>query len=138
MRVSDWEEARGLEHHWAGDEHTLIALSRCDGPAGEVLRGAGATPERLVAELEQSLASSDPPLERRESVSPEYTPAHYRTRGVAEGLALAAGSDPTRAPARGAGVARDGASLRDPPSPRNRADGARSGARRARDTCARR
>jgi len=32
---------------------------------------------------------------RHQSVSPEYTPAHYRTRGVAEGLALAAGSDPT-------------------------------------------
>ena len=39
--------------------------------------------------------SFEPALLLRESVSPEYPPAHYRTRGVAEGLALAAGSDPT-------------------------------------------
>ena len=92
-RVLDlgWREARRLGHHWVGDEHILIGLSRSAGPAGKVLREAGATPERLDAQLEQSLAECDPPLELREAEWLTFTPAAHTTLGRAEGFALARG-----------------------------------------------
>jgi hypothetical protein len=91
--VTGWAEARRLGHQWVGEEHVLIALSRLDGPAGDSLREAGATPERLVAALEQGLAASEPPFGTDPDVSPAFNPAYYGLRGRAEGLALAAGAE---------------------------------------------
>jgi ClpA/ClpB-like protein len=45
--VGAWSEARRLGHGWVGEEHVLLALARGDGPAGDVLRQAGATTERV-------------------------------------------------------------------------------------------
>ena len=90
-----WAEARRLGHHWVGEEHALLALSRRDGLAGDALRAAGATPERLEAAIVPALDRSDPPVERRETDSPDLTPAMYSTLGRAEGLAVAHGSEPT-------------------------------------------
>jgi ATP-dependent Clp protease ATP-binding subunit ClpA len=55
-----WSEARRLGHDWAGDVHMLIALARLDGVAGDVLRKAGVSPERVSAELERALHEMDP------------------------------------------------------------------------------
>lgn len=90
-----WQEARRLGHHWVGEEHLLLALSRQEEPAGEALRAAGATPERLEQAIVEMIERSDPPVERRETDSPSLTPATYSTLGLAEGLALARGSDPS-------------------------------------------
>jgi len=93
--IDGWDEARRLGHHWVGDEHVLIALSRLASPAGELLRDAGATPDRLADELVRLLATCDPPVDSRPAESPSLTPAHHRTRGLAEGLALSYGSSAT-------------------------------------------
>lgn len=90
-----YAEARRLGHHWIGEEHALLALSRHEGAAGEVLRAAGATPERLEQAIVGMHERADPPVERRATDSPDLTPAMYSTFGRAEGLALARGEEPT-------------------------------------------
>jgi hypothetical protein len=35
--VGAFDEARRLGHHWIGEEHLLLALSRADDVAGDVL-----------------------------------------------------------------------------------------------------
>jgi hypothetical protein len=90
-----YAEARRLGHHWIGEEHALLALSRREGAAGETLRAAGATPERLEAAIVGMLERADPPVERRETDSPDLTPAMYSAFGRAEGLALARGEEST-------------------------------------------
>lgn len=93
--VGAWSEARRLGHHWVGEEHLLLALSRGEGPAGEVLRDAGATPERLETTILAGLEGADPPVERRSTEMLSPTPAAYRLAGRAEGLALARGTAAT-------------------------------------------
>jgi hypothetical protein len=63
--VGAWSEARRLGDHWVGEEHVLLALVRGGGVAGDVLRRAGATPERLEATIRTGLERADPPVERR-------------------------------------------------------------------------
>ena len=58
-----FDEARRLGHHWVGEEHLLLALSRQDGRTGEALRAAGATPERLEQSIVAGVERSDPPAE---------------------------------------------------------------------------
>jgi hypothetical protein len=89
-------EARRLGHHWVGEEHALLAFSRREGAAGEALRAAGATPERLEEAIVGMLERAEPPVERRETDSPDLTPAMSAASGRAEGLALARGEEPTR------------------------------------------
>ena len=49
------EQADDLEHDYIGTEHLLLALTRCDGVAGAVLRDLGVDPdaarERVLAHL---------------------------------------------------------------------------------------
>ena len=63
--VGAWSEARRLDHHWVGEEHVLLALVRGGAVAGDVLRRAGATPERLEATILTGLERANPPVERR-------------------------------------------------------------------------
>ena len=91
-----YAEARRLGHHGVGEEHALLALSRREGASGEALRAAGATPERLEEAIVGMLERAEPPVERRETDSPDLTPAMYAASGRAEGLALARGEEPTR------------------------------------------
>src|SRR6187551_855746 len=93
--VGAWSEARRLDHHWVGEEHVLLALVRGGGVAGDVLRRAGATPERLEATIRTGLERADPPVERRSTETLSPTAAVYRLFGRAEGLALARGTEPT-------------------------------------------
>ena len=86
-----FDEARRLGHHWVGEEHLLLALSRQDGRTGEALRAAGATPERLEQSIVAGVERSDPPAECGVAGSPSPTPAMYSTLGRADGLALARG-----------------------------------------------
>lgn len=88
-------EARGLGHDWVGEEHALLALSRREGAAGDALRAAGATPERLEAVIVRMLDRTEPPVQRRETDPPDLTPAMYSAFGRAEGLALARREEPT-------------------------------------------
>jgi hypothetical protein len=93
--VGAFAEARRLGHHWAGEEHALLALSRREDPVGNALRAAGARPGRLEQVISETHAHADPPVERRETDSPALTPAMYSTLGRAEGLAAARGEEPT-------------------------------------------
>jgi Clp amino terminal domain, pathogenicity island component len=86
-----WQEARRLGHHWVGEEHMLLALSRDSGTAGEVLRRAGARPEAIEAVLLQALEGREPSTEPGAVESPAFNPAYYSALGCADGLALAAG-----------------------------------------------
>lgn len=88
-----WDEARRLGHHWIGEEHVLLSLSRTTGPAGEALRERGATPERVEQAIVDGIAKADPPVELRRTESPSPNPAWYSLNGRAEGLALARGAD---------------------------------------------
>jgi hypothetical protein len=71
----------------------LLALSRDDGVAGNVLRAAGVTADVVEAELVRAVETADPPTEPRAVESPSFTPAHYAALGRADGFALAWGSD---------------------------------------------
>jgi hypothetical protein len=93
--ATGWAEARRLGPHWVGEQHALLALSRREGAGGEVLRAAGATPERLEPAIVGMLEGADPPVERSAADSPMLTPAMYSTLGRAEGLALARGESPS-------------------------------------------
>ena len=73
----------------------LLALSRVEGPAGNTLREAGATPELVEKTIVEGIERSDPPVERQVTDSPKLTPALHATFGRAEGLALARGGEPT-------------------------------------------
>jgi ATP-dependent Clp protease ATP-binding subunit ClpC len=64
-------EARRLGHHWVGEEHLLLALSRQDGAAGEALRAAGATPERLEQTIVQGVEN---PTRRSSAAQPTRRP----------------------------------------------------------------
>ena len=88
-----WQEARRLGHHWVGEEHVLLALSRDHGVAGDVLRAAGVTAEVVEAALVRLVETADPPTEPRAVESPSYTPAYYAALGRADGLALASSRD---------------------------------------------
>ncbi len=93
--VGAWSEARRLGHHWVGEEHVLLAFTRGDGAAGDVLRQAGATPELLEATIVQGLERADPPVEQGRSDAPTPTPAVNRLSGRAEGHAHAPGETTT-------------------------------------------
>jgi len=89
-----WDDAQRLGHHWVGEEHLLLALSRRDGVAGVVLRAAGATPERLEQTILAGLERADPPVEPTATEWQTLTPAANATLGRAEGIALTRGSEP--------------------------------------------
>jgi len=63
--ASAWSEARRLDHHWVGEEHVLLAVVRGGGVAGDVLRRAGATPERLEGTILTGFERADPGVGRR-------------------------------------------------------------------------
>jgi ATP-dependent Clp protease ATP-binding subunit ClpA len=50
--VGAQEHARRLGHHWIGCEHLLLAATDTNAPAGQILRDAGVTTERVSAEIQ--------------------------------------------------------------------------------------
>lgn len=49
-------ESKTLGHDYVGTEHLLLALLKCDGPAGECLKTSGVTAERIRDEVREILA----------------------------------------------------------------------------------
>ena len=52
------EEARRLGHHYIGTEHILLGLVRGEGPAKDVLRKLGVTPDQIRRQTRRVLSES--------------------------------------------------------------------------------
>lgn len=84
-------ESVGLDHHWVGVEHLLLALARAEegrvSLAQQVLADSGITPESVRSTLASVPMPPDPSHDARGA-----TPRLMLVTGRAEGLATAAGS----------------------------------------------
>lgn len=87
-------QAVALGHSFVGDEHLLLALlaDESDDLAGQALRRAGASHERLAARVADMIANCDPPVPPTEKVgSARPNPRCRQLVGRAEGLAATLG-----------------------------------------------
>jgi len=78
------EEARRLGHHYIGTEHILLGLVRGEGPAKDVLRKLGVTPDQIRRQtrrvLNESSSSPTPtPGGRREPRKPQQQGAGQKS-----------------------------------------------------------
>jgi hypothetical protein len=95
MGVEAWSdayrEARDRALGYVGTDLLLLGLSRTDGPAGEVLRELGATPDRVLGVLDDLRWSPAREMTDQLREYPVATPRAEHARGRAEGIAIGLG-----------------------------------------------
>ncbi len=87
-----------LGHHWAGEEHLLLALLAAGAgePAAGALAGAGVTEGGVRTALQAHLERAGPPTPRRYAGT-RSSSAYHTACGWAHGLGLASGTPDPRA-----------------------------------------
>src|SRR3954468_11173846 len=93
-----WEAEREARDHglgYVGDDLLLLGLSRTEGPAGQVLRDLGATPEKVLELIDSFGWQPARDLDDAARTNPRTSPAVEQTRGRAEGIAIGLGRDQT-------------------------------------------
>jgi Clp amino terminal domain, pathogenicity island component len=100
MQIDPWaeaiREAREHELGYVGTDLVLLGLSRTDGPAGQVLRELGATPEKLFEVIDRFGWTPANDVDELLKMYPRETPAAHHARGRAEGIAIGLGKQETQ------------------------------------------
>jgi hypothetical protein len=98
-RPEPWSEAyrEATEHGigYVGTDLLLLGLARTEGPAGDVLRELGATPEKVFELIDNLGGTPARDLDDTRREYPRATPAAEHARGRAEGIAIGLGKKRT-------------------------------------------
>jgi ClpA/ClpB-like protein len=89
-------EARERQLGYVGTDLLLLALSRSDGPAGQVLRELGATPDKVLEVMDRFGWEPATDLDESRRQWPRATPAAEHARGCAHGIAIGLGKKETQ------------------------------------------